>query len=273
MKYLSTGQFAKLCGIKKDTLLFYDREGLLVPRHVSEKGYRRYDVGQFYEFDMIRMFKDTGSSLKEIRSFMQEPDPESLLEHLEKKKDLLRRERQRLAAREKLLGANMALAREALHATYGVLELVEMEEERLEVVAISHEEQATEESYISLFAELAGRFEEQGKPAPMPYGFLTEKKNIPLGDYLADYFFCGASRGTREENLCIRPAGCYARLYHRGNAASHADACQRMTDAISRNGWTVSGALFGYDLASYIVSSSTEEYVAKYCVGVTASLL
>ena len=83
MKYLSTGEFASLCRTRKDTLLFYDKEGLLKPRLVSENGYRRYSIGQFYEFDMIAMLKETGSSLKEIRAFMQEPDPAGLLAHLE----------------------------------------------------------------------------------------------------------------------------------------------------------------------------------------------
>ena len=59
MKYLSTGEFASLCRTRKDTLLFYDKEGLLKPRLVSENGYRRYSIGQFYEFDMVAMLKES----------------------------------------------------------------------------------------------------------------------------------------------------------------------------------------------------------------------
>ena len=59
MKYLSTGEFASLCRTRKDTLLFYDKEGLLKPRLVSENGYRRYHIGQFYEFDMVAMLKES----------------------------------------------------------------------------------------------------------------------------------------------------------------------------------------------------------------------
>ena len=269
MKYLSTGEFAKLCRTRKDTLLFYDKEGLLKPRHVSENGYRHYSIGQFYEFDMVAMLKETGSSLKEIRSFVREPDPAGLLEHLEEKRQLLRQERLRLAARQKMLEATIALGHEALNAQYGVLELVEMDEEQLEVTPVSAEDQATEEGCIAIFAEFADKFEKLGRSAPMPFGFLTEQEH--LLSYIAGYFFCGASRGTKRENLRIRPAGLYARFYHRGEAQSHEIAYGRMLEAIAQRGWVISGHMYGYDMASYIVSASASEYVAKYCVAVSVA--
>ena len=266
MKYLSTGEFARLCRTRKDTLLFYDKEGLLKPRHVSENGYRHYSIAQFYEFDMVSMLKETGSSLKEIRSFVLEPDPAGLLEHLEEKKRLLRQERVRLAARQKMLEMNIALGHEALNARYDVLDLVEMEEEQLELTHVSPEDQATEEGCIAIFAEFAGKFEKQGRSAPMPFGFLTEQEHV--SSYIADYFFCGASRGTRVENLHIRPAGLYARFYHKGDGQSHETVYSRMVDAIEQRGWVINGHMYGYDMASYIVSASANEYAAKYCVSV-----
>lgn len=268
MKYLSTGEFARLCRTRKDTLLFYDKEGLLKPRLVSENGYRRYHIGQFYEFDMVAMLKETGSSLKEIRAFMQEPDPAGLLTHLEEKKRLLHRERMRMAAREKMLEATIDFGHEALNARYDVLDLVEMPEERLEMMAVSEEDQATEEGSIEIFTEFAEKFEKQGRPVPMPLGFLAEEEKISTRMYLADYFFCGVSRETRRENLSIRPAGLYARLYHKGDTQSHADAYSRMVDDIERRGWLINGNMYGYDMASYIVSANPLEYVAKYCVPV-----
>lgn len=35
MKLLHTGAFAKLCGVRKGTLLFYDKEGGLRPKNTS----------------------------------------------------------------------------------------------------------------------------------------------------------------------------------------------------------------------------------------------
>ena len=67
MKLLHTGAFAKLCGVRKGTLLFYDKEGVLRPKYISGNGYRRYGMDQYYEFALLSLLKDTGGSLKEIK--------------------------------------------------------------------------------------------------------------------------------------------------------------------------------------------------------------
>ena len=52
-KLLKVGEFARLCHTTKETLLHYDRKGLLQPRYISENGYRFYSMEQFFDFDMI----------------------------------------------------------------------------------------------------------------------------------------------------------------------------------------------------------------------------
>lgn len=71
MKLLTTGEFARFCGVSKDTLIYYDRQDILKPRHVSENGYWRYLPEQLYEFDFISILKETGSSLTEIKEQMK----------------------------------------------------------------------------------------------------------------------------------------------------------------------------------------------------------
>ena len=66
----STGEFAKLCGVKKQTLFHYDDIGLLKPAHVNEKGYRGYSYSQYEDFLMISCLKEAGMSLKEIASYL-----------------------------------------------------------------------------------------------------------------------------------------------------------------------------------------------------------
>ena len=66
----STGEFAKLCGVKKQTLFHYDDIGLLKPAHVNEKGYRGYSYSQYGDFLMISCLKEAGMSLKEIAAYL-----------------------------------------------------------------------------------------------------------------------------------------------------------------------------------------------------------
>lgn len=68
--YYSTGQFAKLCGVKKQTLFHYDHIGLLKPAKVDDKGFRLYAPGQYQDFLMISCLKETGMELSQIRDWL-----------------------------------------------------------------------------------------------------------------------------------------------------------------------------------------------------------
>ena len=46
-KFLTSGEFARLCRTTKETLFHYDREGLLKPKLITGNGYRRYAGSRF----------------------------------------------------------------------------------------------------------------------------------------------------------------------------------------------------------------------------------
>ncbi len=71
----TTGQFAELCGVKKQTLFHYDDIGLLKPALVEDNGYRRYSYSQYQDFLLISCLKEAGMSLTEIKDYLEESDP------------------------------------------------------------------------------------------------------------------------------------------------------------------------------------------------------
>lgn len=83
---LSTGEFAKLCKTTKETLFHYDRIGLFKPRHKNANDFRFYVIDQFFEFNVIDLFKETGSSLATIKSQLQQADSSQVLEALRAKR-------------------------------------------------------------------------------------------------------------------------------------------------------------------------------------------
>ena len=78
--YMTTGEFAKLMGVTKETLFHYDEIGLFCPECVTENGYRQYSVNQVEVMNTILMLKDLGMPLKEIREFMCHRSPERILQ-------------------------------------------------------------------------------------------------------------------------------------------------------------------------------------------------
>jgi DNA-binding transcriptional MerR regulator len=268
MKLLSTGEFAKLCGTQKGTLFFYDKEGLLKPKYVSENGYRRYGAEQFFEYDMISILKETGSSLKEIKLHLQKRDPESLLRLFEEKRILLKKEKARIARQQKMLDAIVDLTKATLHPRQGVLEVVDLPEEELELMPVSPENQTTAEGCATLFAEFSRKLEEQGRSFPAPFGVMIDRDEAIARRYIASHFFCGGSRSTPKPNLHIRPAGKYAAFLHSGDMDSHEVAYAEMLERVEKSGLGIVGNIYSYDTMSYFITGSAEEYLARYCIQV-----
>lgn len=111
----TTGELARLNGISKQTLIFYDRTGVFSPNEKDPyNGYRYYGADQLEMLDHILILKDMGLSLKEIRAFLSLSGPSDALA-------VLRRQREALAARQRRLSA--ALTR--LNVKIGELERLE----------------------------------------------------------------------------------------------------------------------------------------------------
>ena len=53
LKPLTTGEFAKICNVKKHTLFHYDDIGLLKPDYYDENGYIFYSYSQLNLFYFI----------------------------------------------------------------------------------------------------------------------------------------------------------------------------------------------------------------------------
>lgn len=77
-QYITTGEFAKLWGIKKQTLFHYDDIGIFQPIIKQENGYRYYSYQQFEVFGVITALKELGMSLKEIKAYLDSRSPENL---------------------------------------------------------------------------------------------------------------------------------------------------------------------------------------------------
>lgn len=268
MKFLTTGQFAKLCGTSKDTLIFYDRQGLLKPRYVSENGYRRYGAEQFYDFDLISMLKEAGSSLAEIKYHLLNRNPKQMSLLLEEKRHFLKLESERLARRRTMLDDMSQVVSEASQLDYDILSFANLEAERLELVSEQTDVHIAEDDANAFAIQYSEYVTELGGVPQALYGVIIDKKNLASKRYIASCFFHRASHSTPKVHLHMRPKGRYAVFSHKGDIKSHIEAYRHMLNEIQESDLGLNGPMYAYDLMSYFMVSTTVEYATKYCVRV-----
>ena len=69
--YVSVGEFAKICGISRQTLIYYDKIHLFSPDVVEDNGYRYYNISQLDIIVTIQSLQSIGLSLDEIKAYLQ----------------------------------------------------------------------------------------------------------------------------------------------------------------------------------------------------------
>lgn len=265
--FLTTGEFAKLCNTTKETLFHYDRENLLKPKHLSENGYRYYGAEQFFDFDMIAMLKDAGSSLKEVRESIQNTtDGMGFLSLFKNKLHLVRKERDKLTQRENMLRDMVTGTREALNFQYDTFMVLEEQEERFETFATTGTMEDSIIDFVERFAEYSAFYEKQGMRPRSPFGVILEQKDVVRGHYQERYYFSRATRYTPHSSLHIKPEGRYAVIAHRGTVETHKNVFKDFLQHIRSAGLTVSGNGYCYDMMSYLLLDLNASYAVKYCI-------
>ena len=83
---LTTGEFADIFGVKKQTMFHYDKEGIFRPESEGENGYRYYSRSQMETFSLILMLRELGVSIPEIKAQMESCSPDAFVRLLESKR-------------------------------------------------------------------------------------------------------------------------------------------------------------------------------------------
>ena len=83
--FYTPGEFAKLFQIDKQTLIYYDNQGIFSPAHKSENGYRYYSTEQILPFAELVSLRNLHVGGSQMSEFNATPTREKLLEILSDK--------------------------------------------------------------------------------------------------------------------------------------------------------------------------------------------
>ncbi len=274
--YLRNGQFAELCRTTKETLRHYRNIGLIEPVFVSDNGYTYYSPLQLGDFMLVAAMQRAGSSLVDIRRYMEDPQMSELesviAEHIER----LESERRALRAQQHFLQKTLDRSRalsEWLTVKDGwrIVEKVEEHFFEIDISDLFAEEDINAEQgqhLVNEMIDVGNSLIEQGLANRMQGRYRVGLESLLDSHPEQDFHLCVDSTPSgRKYARHTKPAG---RYFQRLRCASIDEmlvseeslfiAYIELLDEVYERGYTPTGDLYEQELSLYTGDIAAKVY-------------
>lgn len=263
-KYLySTGEFAKLNGINKRTLHYYDEIGLFCPEIREENGYRYYTCFQTVQLEMIVTLRNIGLSIEEIIRYQKSPSDTSFADIICEKKALIDKSIQELLNTKAFLERKSDKLSMSMTAEHGKIETITLGEQRILLSA------PITGKYDDNDFAVAGEFSLRLKSLFGLYdnfGSRISAEHVIQGEYHNYDCFFALGRDDVDNYDEIRPAGKYIRTYCVGGWDRLAEVYQGIRSFAEDNYMKLSGYAHEEGL-NELSLQNREDYITMITIG------
>ncbi|WP_313130285.1 MerR family transcriptional regulator [Anaerocolumna sp.] len=215
-EYLTTGEFAKICGIPKHILFHYDQIKLFQPEITKENGYRYYSFRQFDTFSIISALKRLGMPLKEIKKYMDERNPEKLINLLEQKSSEVTQEIVKLKKTKSEIDSLKDLTVNALSVKYNIIEPVY--HKSMKALCSTFMDNGSDNSYSNFLTELIA-FRNSSNASMIDFlgASLTIDNILEKRFDSFSYLYTKTNNSSKKNNTLVRKEGWYLQVYYKGS--------------------------------------------------------
>lgn len=260
----STGDFADYFGVRKDTLLYYDKIGLFRPAFVKPNGYRCYTAAQIASFGTLLSLREMHVPIKQIKAYFNDPSPARLMEIAREQTDRLQAEIKRLQQIKRLFAKIMRMTAEAQAAKMDELEIQTLPPARFLYSRpnTTPDKQTSDRQWWEI---VSGFMRQTGAVGAVSIGSVIAKKDLQAGQFSrVDRLFMESDRRSG----IVRPAGQYAILYHRGDFEELAGLYPDLLAQIRRRGFCPVSDAWEQYLINELATGRPQAYVTKITIAV-----
>ena len=269
---IKTGEFARLCGTNKRTLIHYDEIGLFKPAYTDDRGYRYYSESQFDVFFTINCLSKLGMPLKEIGAFLNHRNPQALKKLLLEQREEVLKEEERIRKTRQVIETKLALVslQEKLESNQAgsSTEHIFQEYTPEEYMILSDPLNTNDhEAIIHTLCSHIGYCNKNNLNAGHPYGAMLDVSELRQGhlDTYA-YFFTKVIDRPEDFPFHIKPAGTYAVAYLKGDYYDSEETYRKLFHWIDENGFRTGQYSYKEAIIDELAADSSEEYLTKISV-------
>ncbi|MBU5447522.1 MerR family transcriptional regulator [Blautia sp. MSJ-36] len=269
---IKTGDFARLCGTNKRTLIHYDEIGLFKPAYTDDRGYRYYSESQFDVFFTINCLSKLGMPLREIGAFLNHRNPQALKKLLLEQREEVLKEEERIRKTRQVIETKLALVslQEKLESNQAgsSTEHIFQEYTPEEYMILSDPLNTNDhEAIIHTLCSHIGYCSKNNLNAGHPYGAMldvSELRQRHLDTYA--YFFTKVIDRPEDFPFHIKPAGTYAVAYLKGDYYDSEETYRKLFQWIDENDFRTGQYSYKEAIIDELAADSSEEYLTKISV-------
>jgi len=260
----TVSEFMKLTRTTRDTLIHYDRVGLLAPVTRGDNNYRYYSNGQLAVVNVIRTLQELGMTLEEIKSKKDVMTPALVNEILEQQNIMIVRKVDSLIRAQKLL----SLIRKMINSVSGVNEdsitIQYMPEEAILMGELNDYSNGRThyDALLSFYHTIEKKHPNMDLNYPV-WGIFSEDRVRQGNCKWPDRFYF-----YNPEGFDKKPGAFYATGYTRGGYGQNEEVFSRVLDYIDRNGFEICGDTFEEYPLNEICINDSSNYLIRLMVTV-----
>lgn len=262
-KLYKISEFASMCGVTRELLLYYDQCGLLHPAHIADSGYRYYSLSQMRTLNIILNLRASGMSLKEIGEYLTQPGLGVRFRLLKAQVQALEQQERQIRAKRMALEQSVGSYLEGAKCQYGVLEVRQMPEEYLIASPTRYTKMPDEETFLRTFRNHLKYCEQKELSTRLQAGEIIPLERARRRCFVESHYFNPVQSRVEDERLYIKPAGEYAVYYHQGELEDLEVAFHLFVDEVERQGYQLCGDVYEDDLVEELLLSQTALSVAR----------
>lgn len=270
----TAGELAKLFDIPKQTLLYYDKMGLIEPEFITDNSYRHYTIKQYMILEIITNLRKLDIPINIIKNYLENRN----LDYFEKLINDKQRECDEIIKKNMEIKDNLELARrkiDNIKNTQCDNFSLEFRQTRKFYITPLHPQDTPRnriDSYAehNLFAYAHHHFKECST------GWSLSTKDFFEGNFAHNiYYYSPLSqefddeRNIPPDQLHLRPAGLYLTLRCHGTFHNCKERVLEMFKSfLERNNLEVVGDVYVQPLKDHWMSTSPESYIVQISIGV-----
>jgi len=236
----SVAEFAEFSRTTRDTLLYYDKLGLLKPELRGENNYRFYSSAQLSIVNLIRTYQALGMTLAEIAALKENRTPEHFYGHLEQQIALIDGKIDEWVRARKLLFTLRQIINSTFNINENEITIQFMPAEAIVIGELNDYSRGKNDydALLSFYRSSSEKYPDLDLNYPV-WGIFSEER-IKKRDWVWPdrYYF------YNPEGLDKKPAALYAIGYTRGGYGQSAGLYERLLDYIDGNGFEICGPAF-----------------------------